>query len=257
MQNLIDKMTRILFIVFLSIFSANVFAQNDTKNDSTSTDLAFEKLVLPELEVCVQLALNNSWLVKANQLEIDILLEEIKIKKKSWLDNIQIEANTRYGLYNQISLSQEVGSTASDIALQSAKEQFNYFAGLTLKLPLSYFSINKSEQKIKKINIKEVELKREQLKKEISVVIIAEYFKFKSLSELVDAHQNNLLTAQLDYMRGKSEVKVGMLGLTEFAAMSNAYTKALDAFTGTKNDYYAQFYLLKLLTGSNLQKDKK
>lgn len=250
-------MTRILLFIFLGVFSQSIWAQNDSKNDNTSSILSFEKLVIPDLEICIQSALNNSWLVKANQLEIETLLEEIKIKKKSWLDNIQIEANTRYGLFNQISLSQSIGSTTPDVALQSAKEQFNYFAGLTLKLPLSFFSINKSEQKIKKINIKEVELKREELKKELSKVIISEYFKFKTLSELVDAHQNNLQNAQLDYFRGKSEVKVGMLGLTEFAAMSNAYTKALDAFTATKNDYYAQYYLLKLLTGTNLQKDKK
>jgi len=250
-------MNRILFFIFLAIIPLNVWGQNETKNDSTSAILSFEKFVIPDLDVCIQSALNNSWLVKANQLEIEVLLEEIKIKKKSWLDNIQIEANTRYGLFNQVSLSQEVGSTATDIALQSAKEQFNYFAGLTLKLPLSYFSTKKSEQKIKNINIKDVELKREDLKKEISKVIITEYFKFKTFSELLDAHQNNLQTAQLDYLRGKSEVKAGMLGLTEFAAMSNAYTKSLDAFTATKNDYYAQFYLLKLLTGTNLQKDKK
>ena len=250
-------MTRFLFFIFLYIFAANGWAQNETKNDSTSSILSFEKFVLPDLDFCIQSAQNNSSLLKANQLEIDILLEELKINKKSWLDNIQIEANTRYGLFNQLLLSQEVGGNSTDVALQSANEQFNYFAGLTLKLPLSFFSINKSQQKIKKINIKNVELKREELKKEISKVIISEYYRFKTLSEILEVYQNNMQTVQLDYLRGKAELKVGMIDLTELAAMSDAYTKAVYAFTTAKNDYYGQFYLLKLLTGTNLQKDKK
>ena len=250
-------MTRILFSYILVFFSLSILAQNQAKNDSVNKEIAFEKFVIPDLEFCIQSALNNSPLLKVSDNQIDVVLEEIKLKKKAWLENLQIEANTRYGLFNQVSLSTTAGSTTPDVAIQSAKQQLNYFVGLTLKLPLSFFSTNKSEQKTLKHNIREFELKKEELKKQISQLIISEYFKFKNMSELVDAHQSNLQNAQLDFLRGKSEVKVGMLGLTEFAAMSNAYTKALDAFNGTKNDYYSEYYLLKLLTGTNLLKDKK
>ncbi len=244
-------MNRIYSLVLMMLFTLSVFAQTTVKTDSVSNALSFDKLIIPSLEVCIQSALTNSPLLKANDQQIEKLLEEIKIKKKSWLDYIQIDANSRYGLFNMLTMSQTTGG--ADIAVQQAKEQFNYFAGLTIKLPLSYFVSNKSEQKILKHSIKESELKKEELKNEISKLVVVEYFKLKNFSDLINAQQNNLQTTQIDYLKAKKDVQNGMLGMTEFASISTSYTKAVEAFTKTKNDYYTQFYILKILTGSNLQ----
>lgn len=244
-------MIRIYSLMLMLFIMVSVFAQSAAKTDSVSNDLAFEKLIIPNLETCIQSALTNSPLLKANDQQIEKLLEEIKIKKKSWLDYVQIDANSRYGLFNQLTLSESTGGT--DIAVQQAKEQFNYFAGLTIKLPLSYFVSNKNEQKILKHSIKESELKKEELKNEISKLVVVEYFKLKNYYDMLDAQQNNLQTTQIDYLKAKKDVQNGMLGMTEFASVSTSYTKAVEAFTKTKNDYYTQFYILKILTGSNLQ----
>jgi outer membrane protein TolC len=233
------------------LITLSVFTQTTVKTDSVSNALSFDKLIIPSLEVCIQSALTNSPLLKANEQQIEKLLEEIKIKKKSWLDYVQIDANSRYGLFNQLTLSESTGG--ADIAVQQAKEQFNYFAGLSIKLPLSYFVSNKNEQKILKHSIKESELKKEELKNEISKLVVVEYFKLKNFSDLINAQQNNLQTTQIDYLKAKKDVQSGMLGMTQFASISTSYTKAVEAFTKTKNDYYTQFYILKILTGSNLQ----
>lgn len=233
------------------LFTLSVYAQTTVKVDSVSNALSIDKLIIPSLEVCIQSALTNSPLLKANEQQIEKLLEEIKIKKKSWLDYVQIDANSRYGLFNQLTLSES--TVGADIAVQQAKEQFNYFAGLSIKLPLSYFVSNKNEQKILKHSIKESELKKEELKNEISKLVVVEYFKLKNFSDLINAQQNNLQTTQIDYLKAKKDVQNGMLGMTEFASISTSYTKAVEAFTKTKNDYYTQFYILKILTGSNLQ----
>ncbi|MBV5343472.1 TolC family protein, partial [bacterium] len=116
------------------LITLSVFTQTTVKTDSVSNALSFDKLIIPSLEVCIQSALTNSPLLKANEQQIEKLLEEIKIKKKSWLDYVQIDANSRYGLFNQLTLSESTGG--ADIAVQQAKEQFNYFAGLSIKLPL-------------------------------------------------------------------------------------------------------------------------
>lgn len=246
-------MIRIYSLMLMLLFVLSGFTQTQVKTDSVTNDLAVEKLIIPNLETCIQSALTNSPLLKANDEQIEKLLEEIKIKKKSWLDYIQIDANSRYGLFNMLTMSQTTGG--ADIAVEQAKEQFNYFAGLTIKLPLSYFVSNKNEQKILKHSIKESELKKEELKNEISKMVVVEYFKLKNYYDLLDAQQNNLQTTQIDYLKAKKDVQNGMLGMTEFASISTSYTKAVEAFTKTKNDYYTQFYILKILTGTNLQQN--
>lgn len=247
-------MNRLKLILVLFLFNLSVFAQTTAKTDSLNNVLTFDKLLIPELDECIQSALKNSPLLKVNDQQIESLLEEIKIKKKSWLDYLQIDANTRYGLFNQLTLTESTGSTSPDIAIQQAKTQLNYFAGLSIKLPLSYFVNNKSEQKILKNSIKESELKKEDLKNEISKLVVIEYFKLKNFTDLLDAQQNNLQTTQIDYLKAKKDVQNGMLGITEFASISTSYTKAIEAFMKTKNEYYTQIYILKILTGTNLQK---
>jgi outer membrane protein TolC len=247
-------MNRLKLILVLFLFNLSVFAQTTAKTDSLNNVLTFDKLLIPELDECIQSALKNSPLMKVNDQQIESLLEEIKIKKKSWLDYLQIDANTRYGLFNQLTLTESTGSTSPDIAIQQAKTQLNYFAGLSIKLPLSYFVNNKSEQKILKNSIKETELKKQDLKNEISKLVVIEYFKLKNFTDLLDAQQNNLQTTQIDYLKAKKDVQNGMLGITEFASISTSYTKAIEAFMKTKNEYYTQIYILKILTGTNLQK---
>jgi hypothetical protein len=83
---------------------------------------------------------------------------------------------------------------------------------------------------------------------------VIEYFKLKNFADLLDAQQNNLQTTQIDYLKAKNDIQNGMLGMTEFASISTSYTKAIEAFMKTKNEYYTQFYILKILTGTNLQK---
>jgi outer membrane protein TolC len=247
-------MNRLKLIIVLFVFNLSVFAQTTAKTDSLNNVLTFDKLLIPELDECIQSALKNSPLMKVNDQQIESLLEEIKIKKKSWLDYLQIDANTRYGLFNQLTLTESTGNTNPDVAIQQAKTQLNYFAGLSIKLPLSYFVSNKSEQKILKNSIKETELKKEDLKNEISKIVVIEYFKLKNFADLLDAQQNNLQTTQIDYLKAKNDIQNGMLGMTEFASISTSYTKAIEAFMKTKNEYYTQFYILKILTGTNLQK---
>lgn len=252
-------MKRFLLVIFLLNFIFIAGAQVKINSDSLKSvdnEMSMKGLLIPDMNECIQSALKSSPLLQASDVEVEKLLEEIKIKKKSWLDYVQIDANARYGLFNQLTLTEQTGGSP-DIAIQSNKEQLNYFAGLTIRLPISYFANNKREQKILKQSIHESELKREELKREIARLVVTEYFKLKRLYEILDVNQNNLQTAQIDFLKAKSEVKGGMLGMTEFAAISTAYTKAVDAFISTKNEYYSQFYIIKILTGTNLQKDIK
>ncbi len=108
-----------LFALVMLLTTAAVFAQPALKTDSVDNIPAFEKLLIPGLDVCIQSALTNSPLLKANDEQTEKLLEEIKIKKKSWLDYVQIDANSRYGLFNMLTLSQTTGG--ADIDVQQAK----------------------------------------------------------------------------------------------------------------------------------------
>src|SRR5665647_3441191 len=103
----------ILTLSFLAtiLFSAQSQEKNNStqKIDSGAVKLT-EKIDLPELDVFIESALKNSPLLQVSDKEKDKILEQIKIQKKSWAEFIQIDGNTRYGLYNQLTVNDQVAS---------------------------------------------------------------------------------------------------------------------------------------------------
>lgn len=216
------------------------------------TTIKFERFSLPPLDSCIVYACQFSPLLKASDEEIKSLAEDLKITRKSWLDYLLLDGNVRYGMYNQVTITdQSSGSGLPDLAVKANKDQLNYFGGLTLRLPLSSI-ITLNSRKQKNVHaIKQAQYRADVQRSEVSKVVVTEYFKMKRLYELLDIHQNNLFNSQIDYLKAKNDLKSGMLSITEFSTISTSYTKAIDAFITTKNDCEAQFYVMKLITGKN------
>ena len=212
---------------------------------------------MPELNVFIESALKKSPLLKLNDKELGKILEEIKIEKKSWTDFIQFDANTKYGLYNQLAVNDQLSSSAPTISVQSNKEQLNYFAGLTVKIPMSYFANKKNKLQVLNFGIQENEIKKEQLRSDITQLVIDEYFKFINLSESLDMAQNDLQTMKIKYMKSIKEVENGVLSLSDFVSISGSYSKSEENFSKSKSEYYAQFYKFQILTGVNIQNQSK
>lgn len=250
---------KLLSLVFMLIVVSTLSAQQTINNPglvSVDSLIIDESFPLPNLDSCIQLAISNSPLLLVNNEEIVKLVEDLKIQKSSWLNYIQLDGNTRYGLFNQLQLSQSTEG-GSDVGVQTAKEQFNYYAGITIKIPFSYFTSNKREQNKIKSGIREIEYKRAETIKEISKVIVSEYFNFKKAYELMLVQQENLQTVRLGFLKANHDLNNNIISIGDFAAASSTYSRAKESYITTKNEYYAQYYLLKLLMGVNDNNIKK
>jgi outer membrane protein TolC len=241
-----------LIIIILISYISLTYSQNNTQLSVQTINEDSLKTILPNLKVFIDSALNNSPLIKVNDIEIDNLLQEIKINKKSWLQFFTFDANTKYGLYNQLSISDQITSESPEIAVQSNKEQFNYFAGITIKIPLTTFTNKKNELKIINNNIEEFRLKKEQLKKEITTFVIDEYFKLVNFKETLTLSQNVLQIMKFNYLKSEREVQNGVLSIADFSVISANYYKAEEAYSKSKNEFKAQLYKLNILTGINV-----
>jgi outer membrane protein TolC len=253
-------MYRLIIAFFLLVaitFSVKSQEKKITTQKTDSAELKSIKYELPDLNVFIESALKNSPLLKINEKELGKILEEIKMQKKSWMDLIQIDANTKYGLYNQLAINDPVSSDASEVAVQSNKTQLNYFAGITIKIPLSNFTNQKNKLKVLNYSVQESEIKKDQIKNDLTLIVIDEYFKFKNFSEVLDLVQNDLQTMKIKYLKSVKEVENGVLNFSDFAIISASYSKAQESFSKSKNEYYAQFYKLQILTGINIQQSTK
>ena len=157
------KLLRLLSIFLFILNSINlVFGQgpnNSSINDSIKVDSIYSSIELPLLQTFIESGLQNSPILKINDNEIEQVIQRIKIEKSAWLDNIFIEGITKYGLFNQLIISGEAGSNTNEVGVQSANQQFNYFGGLSMKIPISDFLNSKKSIKILNKGLRKFKIK--------------------------------------------------------------------------------------------------
>lgn len=246
---------KVLFLnlIFFIFFSLNLLSQSESKLSTDSSQINTTNYEdIPKLSVVIDLALKNSPLFKASELEIKKILEQIKINKRSWLDYIQIEGNVRYGLFNQLTINDQLSGSQSEVALKSANEQFNYYGGLTFKLPLSEFNNARNRVRIQKLSIQESEFNKEVLRNEITQSVIEVYYTLQSIHESLNSAQELLQTMNIAYLKSVKEIENGTMQVSEFAIFISNKDKAQQGYTTLKNNYYTQFFKLKILMGETL-----
>ncbi len=243
-------------VLLFCVVAITLFSQVDSTLNKKSGLIDVNSIVIPPLDSCIQKAIESSPLLKANNVQVEMLLQELKLLKTSWLQYVSIDANTRYGLFNQIQIEQANPDVPS-VGISTAREQFNYFAGLSIKLPLSAPFKNISDKKTIQLKIKEQEIKREELKNEVIKIVISEYYKLNTAQQKLIVNQNNYLSSNLNYNKATNDLKNNFIGFSEYVSISTANTRAYEALITIKNEFFMQYHLLKLLIGDNPENAKK
>jgi len=243
---------RTYIILIISCFTTVLQAQSSSGNGAVNDTISVDPKI-PELKVFIESALKNSPLLKASDMQIERVFEQIKKEKKSWTDFIFIDANARYGLFNQVTVSDQTGV---DLGIKSAREQFNYFAGLTFRLPLSNFTSKKNDIKILTSDLEGSKFKKEQLKNELTQLVIDEYFKLINMNQSIQINQNILQSLRLNMVKAQKDINTGIIGLSDYNSVLTTKEKAEESYYKSQNDYYAQFYKIQVLTGLNLNEKK-
>ena len=238
-------------VALLIICCLSVSAQS-AKPDSSTSDSLFTFKKLPPLNDFIESALINSPILKSSDLQIEEMFEKIKKEKKSWTDFVFIDANAKYGLFNQLSIPHQ--SSGTDLSVKDAREQFNYYAGLTIRLPISNFITKKNEINILNKNLSESKARREQIKLEITQLVIDEYYKLKNLSQSMLYNQEIVQAMDVNYVKAKKDISIGTINMFDFNGALIAKQKALDTYSKVENEFYAQFFKIQVLTGLKLKK---
>lgn len=254
------KMKRILLLTITVIWSVGVLtmsAQSESSNHFLeSEDTLNLGKTIPGLNAFIESAIQNSPLLKASDKEVAAIFEQIKKEKKSWTEFIILDGNARYGLFNTVTLSDLSSSTGTDVTVKSAKQQLNYYAGVTLRLPLSAFMTKKNEVAALNLTIEANKLKKEQAKIELTQLVIDEYYKLLRLIKSVQINQNVVQSVRIDYMKAKKDVSTGLIGINEFNAIIITKEKIEETYNVSLNDYLAQYYKIQILTGLNINSKK-
>lgn len=230
-------------------FVMSCFSQESETNSFTEADtLTISTDSIPGLQFFIDAALINSPLLALTDEEIKKIKEEIKLEKDNWQDLITLDANAKYGLYNQLLINESTSGGDPDASL-SNKTQLNYFAGITVKIPISEFLSKKSRIKVLQSGIDQAEFKRKALRREITTLIVDGYYNLKIKQETYINSQDDFQAINIGYLKAKRDIEKGLISLDDYTNSISKKTSAQTSLTKAKYEFFAEYNKLLIISG--------
>ena len=208
-----------------------------------------DQLRLPPLRAVIDSALKYSPLLQTKVRDLAILDQESAVDRRKWLDYLYVEGAANYGVFNQFFRSQiqEEGESAVGTLNQAAQGQ--YFAGVSVKMPLSTFLNRSNQSNIRRFEREKIQWEQEEIRRNIRQTIIEEYYTLRFMHESLSTFLETYETLNLSYVKAQKDIENSRMKLDEFGRIAAALGKAKNEYIKAKNDYYAQFELLELFAG--------
>jgi outer membrane protein TolC len=235
---------RITIILYLSFFGImEVVAQDSNEREFKN---ASTKLLIPALNELVDSALVYNGMINYRKLEIDSKESNLKSKRQYWTRNFGIQADTRYGTFNNLS---SISGDNATVNLASNTQQLNYNVGLYLKIPVFDVINRKSQIKQAKSELEQAKSLAKSQESELTELVIRYYEDLKLKQNLLELRASNLGNARVNMEMVEKEFKNGLIAISEYVRISDMTSRIASEFEEAKSEFLVSKKLLENITG--------
>lgn len=238
---------QIAVILYATVFTLFIAKGQNVAKVNPKPDA--HSLLIPKLSVLIDSALVNSGMVSYRILEIEAKEANIKDKKRNWTRNFGLQADTRYGDFNNFST---ITGDNSVVNLGSATQQFNYNIGFYLKIPV--FDIINRTSEVKRAQI-EIEQARSLVKfqeDEIREFVIRYFEDLLLRQNLLKLYASNLGNARVNMEMVEREFRNGVLPISEYVRISDITVRIASDYEKAKSNFFVAKKLLENITGMTI-----
>jgi outer membrane protein TolC len=237
----IFKITIILYLSFFQIIE--LVAQNNIENESKTRST---KLLIPQLNILVDSALVYNGMVNYRNLEINAKESNLKSKRQYWTRNFGVQADTRYGTFNNFS---SISGDNTTVNLASNSQQLNYNVGLYLKIPVFDVINRKSQIKQAKSELEQAKSLAKSQEGELTELVIRYYEDLILKQNLLELRASNLGNARVNMEMVEKEFKNGLIAISEYVRISDMTSRIASEFEQAKSEFMVSKKLLENITG--------
>jgi outer membrane protein TolC len=241
----IFKTTIILYTLLFQSIDLTAQKSNEVEHKTEST-----KLLIPYLSQLIDSALVHSGMVSYRRLEIDAKESNLKSKRKYWTRNFGVQADTRYGTFNNFSTTSGSNST---INLASNTKQLNYNIGFYLKIPVFDVINRKSQIKQAKAELAQAAGLAKSQESELRALVIRYYEDLKLKQSILELRASNLGNARVNMEMVSKEFKNGLIIISEYVRISDMTSRIAVEFEKAKSDFFVSKKLLENIIGFELK----
>ncbi|MBO6605708.1 TolC family protein [Psychroserpens sp.] len=204
------------------------------------------KLLIPELGVLIDSALANNGMLNYRIDEIEVKKANLKAKRRNWTRNFGIQADTRYGTFDNFSNNVSGPNT---VTLASTTTQFNYGVGLYLKIPVFDVFNRRSEIKQAKTEISQAKNLVKFQADEIRETVIRQYEDLLLRQNLFEIQAINLGDAKANKAMAEKEFRNGIIPVYEYVRILDITSGIAREYEKAKSELMLSKKLLENLTG--------
>ena len=234
---------QLLVVLLISSALLNVHAQDSLYIDQGSQPY---RLLIPKLEVLIDSALAHNGMLNYRKSEIEVKNANLKSKRRNWTRNFGIQADTRYGTFDNFSSNVSGPNT---VTLSSTTTQMNYGVGLYLKIPVFDLFNRNSDIKQAKAELKQAESLVKFQEDEIKETVIRYYEDLILKQNLLEIQAINLGDARVNMEMAKKEFTNGQILLYEYIRISDITSGVATEYEKRKSELLVAKKLLENLTG--------
>lgn len=239
-----NSILKILVLNLIFLLIGSICYAQDTISVNRPSD-SF-KLLIPELNVLIDSALARNGMLGYRQKEIDVKKANLKTKKRNWTRNFGLQADTRYGTFDNFSNNISGPNTST---LASTTIQTNYGVGFYLKIPVFDVFNRKSDIKQAKAEISQAENMVKFQKDEIKETVIRYYEDLILKENLFQIQALNYSDAKVNKEMAKKEFTNGQLEIYEYIRISDITARVAAQFENAKSNLFLAKKLLENFTG--------
>jgi outer membrane protein TolC len=234
------KLNIILLVIYLGGVSAALAQNNFDIPDST--------LNVPSLQKAIEMAIENSPLLKSADVNTAIRAFELKSAKRDWMNTLGFEAYYKYGSIDNVNV-QSYNNITQMTDAQSIDTR--YAVGLYLKVPLITIYNAHNRNQTARFEIEKTKYDKLILEDQIRQLVIQQYNRYLLNKQLIGIRSSSYLMTSMQFEKASSDHKNGNLSISELTKIIEAKSKAHAEFVSIVYDFKVSYLLLMELIGYN------
>ena len=238
------QLLSILVVVFIRFLPSTVNAQDNQPVEGYSI---YDSISIPPLSIMIDSAIAHNAMLKYFEHGIEAKKISMSADSKAWTKNFGIQADVRYGSFDNFSTNTAEGQSPALLATKT--NQTNFGVGAYLKLPLSDFINHKNLIQLAKAEMHQAESMADVQRDEIRQIVIKQYNDLILKLSLLQIKAKNLETSRINLVMAEKEFQNGIIPIGTYSSISQTAGNTEINFEEAKVEFKTAYMILEEMVG--------
>lgn len=236
---------KLMFLLFINTFSIQYATAQTTPLENISIDK--NESDIPPLKVIIDSVLKRHGMVKFRKQHVEVQASKLKEERLYWTRHFGLQADTRYGTFDNTSLSADGGTSGT--YLNTNTKQWNYGVGLYLKFPVFDLVNRKNQILLAKMELEESKSLVQFQEDEIRQTTIKLYQDLILKKKLLQIKSESLGNGRVNIQMVEKEFRNGLVPVAEYVRISNITSNMETDYELAKSEYLVAKQILEDMAG--------